>query len=291
MIVTTGTGSSPDILGRIVASRLSELWGQPVLVENIPGSGGNIGAERAAKSAPDGYSILLASFGPLYVNKTLYTRLGYDIERDFEPIMQISRQANILVVHPSVPARTVDELVTYGRANPGKLRFGSGGSGTSMHICAELFKNGAGIDAAHVPYKSSAQMMTELVAGQFEFAFHNAPVVLPQIRAGRLRALAVTSQARVPYAPELPTMAEAGFPEVMYDGGAGLVTPKGTPIAIVQKIYQDAARVLSTPAVRDLFAANGADPVGSTPAEFAMRIKSEIARWAPVIRASGAKLD
>jgi tripartite-type tricarboxylate transporter receptor subunit TctC len=291
LLVPSAPGSSPDFQARIVAQKLSELWSQPVVVENLPGASGNIAAERAAKVPADGYTLLFATFAVLYTNKTLQVNVGYDIERDFDPITQISRAAILLVVHPSLPVHTVHELVAYGRANPGKLRYGSAGSGTSMHLCAEIFRTDAGIEVLHVPYKSAAQMATDLVAGQFEFAFHNAPVVLPHIRAGKLRALGVTTANRLSNTPDLPTMAEVGFPGVKYDGGVGLVAPKGTPAAVIKKISDDSAKALAAHAVREQFFANGLEPVGSTPEAFAAHIKSEIPRWAQIIRRSGAKLD
>jgi tripartite-type tricarboxylate transporter receptor subunit TctC len=291
LFVSSAAGSAPDIVARIIAQRLNSSWAQPVIVENVPGASGNIAAEKVAKSAADGYTLLYANFAVLYTNKTLSANLGYDIESDFEPITQITLSANLLVVHPSVPARTVRELVAYGQANPGKLRYGSVGNGSSMHLLAEQFKTSAGIDVLHVPYKSSAQMATELVAGQFEFSFHNAAVVLPQVRAGKLRALAATTAKRFPNTQEVPTMIEAGFPDILYDGGTGLLAPKGTPAFVIEKISNDSAKVLATGAVRDLFEANGLQPVGSSPVAFAARIKSENARWAKIIQASGAKLD
>src|SRR6185437_7139016 len=192
MIVPSGVGSSPDITARILAREMAETLKQPIVVENIPGASGNIGMEKGARAAPDGYTVVIGTVGPLYMNYAFFSDTGYDIERDFEPVTEISRSANVLVVNPALPIHSVAELVAYGRANPGKLRFGSVGKGSSLHVCAEVFVKESGIDALHIPYKSAAQMAIDLISGQFEFAFSNAAPVLPHIRAGRLRALAVT---------------------------------------------------------------------------------------------------
>jgi tripartite-type tricarboxylate transporter receptor subunit TctC len=291
IVVSSSAGSAPDIQARIVARKLNESWGEPVVVENVPGSAGNIAAERVAKASPDGYTIFYAGAGPLYFNRTLYRNLRYDIERDFEPVIQVGRSANILVVHPSMPVRSVKELVAYGRARPGQLRYGSVGSGSSMHICTEMLKQLTGLDAVHVPYKSAPQMATDLIAGQFEFAFHNAAVVLPYIRSGKLRALATTTRDRFFAIPDVPTMAEAGVEGIVYDGGTGLLVPKGTPAPVVRAIYREAARALQAAEVKQVLTSSGTEPVGASPADFRTRIHEENLRWAPIVRASGASLD
>jgi len=291
VLVTTGAGGNSDIQARILAQKLGDSWAQPVIVENVTGAGGNIAAERVAKSAPDGYTILFSGVGPLYFHKALYRQMNYDIERDFDPVTQVSRTANIFVVHSSLPVKSLKEFIAYAKANPGTLRYGSGGNGTSMHVCNELFKHLTGTDAAHIPYKSVAQMGIDLVGGQFEFSIHSASQVLPHIRTGKLRPLAVTTQERFFALPEVPTMAEAGVPGIVFDGGNGLLVPRGTPPPVIDKINRDVVKGLQTPAVRELFAANALEPVGTSPAEFRAHIKTEIARWTPVIRASGASLD
>ena len=206
IVVSSSAGGSPDIQIRLVTHKMTEANGYVWVIENLPGGGGNIAPERVAKSPPDGYTLLMASAGPLYINPSLYPGLPYDIVRDFEPITQISHTPNILVVHPSVPVKSTKELIAYAKANPGKLRFGSAGSGSSQHLSAELFKRMAGVDLQHIPYKSSSQMTTELVAGQIELAFQNAPLVLPYVTAGKLVALAVTTKTRLATAPEVPTL-------------------------------------------------------------------------------------
>jgi tripartite-type tricarboxylate transporter receptor subunit TctC len=291
MIVSSGPGSFADTAARIFSAKLAELWGQQVLIENVAGAAGNIGAERVAKSAPDGYTLLYATAGPLQFNMSLYSKLGYDIVGDFDPITQVSRAPNILAVHPSVPANSVQELIAYARANPGKLRFGSPGSGSSQHLSGELFKKMTGVDMVHVPYKSSAQMTLELVAGQFELTFQNAPTILPYVKRGQVRALAVTAADRMPFAHELPTVAESGLAGFEIGGRAGLLAPKGTPASIINKVHADMARVMAIPSVREHFAANGLVIVASTPEQFATSLKHEINRWAPIIKASGAKVD
>jgi tripartite-type tricarboxylate transporter receptor subunit TctC len=291
LIVTSGAGSSPDIQARIFTAKLGELWGQPFVIENIAGAGGNIAAERAAKSPPDGYTLLYASAGPLQFNKSLYTKLGYDIVADFEPIMQVRRVPNILAVHPSVPVGSVEALIAYAKAHPGRLRFGSAGSGTSQHLSGELFKHMTGVDMVHVPYKSSAQMTTDLVSGQFELAFQNAPVILSYVRSRQVRALAVTTATRIPALPDIPTIAESGLLGFEIAGGSGLLVPRGTSAAIVAKIHADMKTVLAMPIVREQFAANGVDIVGNSREEFAAQIRSDIERWTPIVKASGARVD
>ena len=291
LIVTSGPGSSPDIGSRIFTAKLAEIWGQPVLVENVAGAAGNIGAERVAKSAPDGYTLLYATAGPLQFNMSLYSKLGYDIVGDFEPIMQVTLAPNILAVHPSVPVNSVQELIGYARANPGKLRFGSPGSGSSQHLSGELFKKMTGVDMVHVPYKSSAQMTLELVAGQFELTFQNAPGFLPYVKRGQVRALAVTTARRIALAPELPTVAEAGLPGFEISGRSGLLAPKGTPALIINRVHADMAKVMAIPSVRERLEANGSIIVANRPEEFAASLTHEINRWAPIITALGAKTD
>jgi len=291
LVVSSAAGGSPDLQARIYTRRMTQLHGYIWVIENLPGAGANIAPERVAKAPPDGYTLLMASAGPLYFNPTLYTKLPYDIQRDFEPITQVSNVPNILAVHPSVPLRSVKELIAYARANPGKLRFGSPGSGSSQHLSGELFKKMTGVDMQHVPYKSVAQMTTELVSGQFELSFNNAPLVLPFIKAGRLRALAVTTKTRLALAPDVPTLDESGLSGYEVGGGSGVLAPKGTPAAILKKLETDLRGVLNSAEVREQYAANGLIAVGSGSAEFAAYMKSEIARWAPLIRATGATVD
>jgi tripartite-type tricarboxylate transporter receptor subunit TctC len=291
LIVSSSAGGSPDLQARLVTQKMTEQHGYAWVIENVPGAGGNIAPERVAKSPADGYTLLFASAGPLYFNPSLYARLPYDIVRDFAPLTQVSNTPNILAVHPSVPAKSVAELIAYAKAHPGRLRFGSPGSGSSQHLSGELFKTMAGVDIQHVPYKSSSQMTTELVSGQFEISFQNAPLILPFVKAGKLRALAVTSKSRLASAPELPTLHESGLTGYEVGGGSGLLAPKGTPPEVLKKLEADARAAIASPSVREQFSANGLISVGSSATEFAAYLKTEIARWAPVIRATGAQVD
>ena len=289
IIISSSAGGSPDTQVRLFTQKMTEAQGYAWVIENLPGAGGNIAPERVAKSAPDGYTLLMASAGPLYINLSLYARLPYDIVRDFAPITQVSNTPNILAVHPGVPAKSVQELIAYARANPGKLRFGSPGSGSSPHLSGELFDTMAGVQMQHVPYKSSSQMTNELIGGQIELAFQNAPLVLPYVKSGKLRGLAVTTRTRLAAAPELPTLDESGLAGYEFGGGSGLLAPKGTPAAVLHKLETDARAAIA--AVREQFAAHGLIAVGSSSAEFAATLKSEIARLAPLVRASGARIE
>ena len=291
VIVSSSAGGSPDLQIRLVTQKMTDAQGYAWVIENLPGGGGNIAPERVAKAPPDGYTLLMASAGPLYINPSLYPNLPYDIVRDFEPITQISHTPNILAVHPSVPLKSVQELIAFAKANPGKLRFGSAGSGSSQHLSAELFKSMAGVDLQHIPYKSSSQMTGELVGGQIELSFQNAPLVLPYVKSGKLIGLAVTTRTRLATAPDLPTLDESGLKGYDFGGGSALLAPKGTPPAVLKKLEADARAALASPSVREQFALNGLIPVGNSSAEFAANQKAEIARLAPLVRASGAKVE
>ncbi|MFL6573148.1 MAG: Bug family tripartite tricarboxylate transporter substrate binding protein [Burkholderiales bacterium] len=288
LVVSSSAGGSPDLQARLFTQKMAE-HGYSWAIENLPGAGGNLAPDRVAKAPADGYTLLMASFGPLYVNATLYSKLTYDIVRDFEPVTQISFTPNIVALHPSLPLKSVPELIAYARANPGKLRYGSAGSGSSQHLSAELFKSMAGVDLQHVPYKSSSQMTNELLGGQIELAFQNAPLVLGYVNAGKLRGLAVTTRSRLAAAPELPTLDESGLKGYEMGGGSGLLAPRGTPPEILKKLELDVRAAIH--AVREQYAANGLIAVGSSSAEFAANLKSEIARLAALIRATGAKVE
>ncbi len=291
ILVSSSAGGSPDIQLRLVTQKITEARGTAFVIENLPGASGNIAAERVARAAPDGYTLLYSSAGPIFFNKSLFRKLNYDIERDFEAISQFAATPNILAVHPSQPFRTVQELIAFAKANPGRLRYGSAGSGSSQHLSMELFKSLTGVNIAHIPYKASSQMTTELAGGEIELAFQNAPLILPHVRSGRLRALAISTAQRQAFAPEMPTVAESGVAGYEAGGGSGLLAPHGTPRAIVDRLFDDVSRALGNPSVREQYAKNGLHPVGSSPAEFAAHIHSEIARWAPVIKATGATVD
>ncbi len=291
LIVPAPPGSAPDFLSRLIAPKLTDTWGQPIMIDNVLGAGGNIGTDRVAKSPADGYTLLFNTIGPIGVNISMYSNLPFDPVKDFAPITLVAKVPNILVVHPSVPVKSVQELIAYAKQNPGKLRYGSPGSGTSNHLSAELLKLMAGIDMLHIPYKSSAQMTTDILGGQIEVVFHNAPVLLPHVKSGTLRGLGITSAKRNPSAPELPSIAEAGVPGFEVTAWFGFMAPANTPPAVVNKIHADVVKAMALPDVRERMLAQAAEPVGSTPREYAAFIATEITKWAKVVNESGAKVE
>jgi tripartite-type tricarboxylate transporter receptor subunit TctC len=291
IVVPFAAGGAVDIITRVLAERLAPALGQQVVVEPVVGAGGNIGSANVAKAAPDGYTLLMATTGTHTINPGLYKSMPFDAVKDFAPVTVIASVPNLLVVHPSVPAKDVRELVALAKAQPGKLNFASFGHGTSNHLSGELLKSEAGIDVVHVPYKSAPQAVLELVGGQVSFAFVNAPLALPQVRAGKLRALAVTGAKRSPAIPDMPTMAEAGLPGFVVESWYGLMAPAGTPQPVIERLHRDTTAVLAKPELAEAFARQGADVITSTPAEFGAMVAKEKARWAEVIRKSGAKID
>ncbi len=275
-------GGSTDLFTRLMAQKLSEMWGQPVVVENKPGGGGNLGAQAAAKSPNDGYTVFMSSTTTHGINPSLYRNPGYDHIRDFTPVVKVATGVNVLVVNPQVPAKTVQELLAYVRANPGKLAYGSPGSGTSPHLSMELFKSVTGSDILHVPYKGSAPLLNDLLGGQVQLAFDNMPAALPHIKANKLRVLAVTSAKRAPQLPDVPTMIESGMKDFDVSPWWALFVPAGTPDAIVRKINADSVKVLQTAEVREKMAQSGAEATPSTKDELAALVRTETARWAKV---------
>ena len=290
IVVPFPPGGFNDTLGRIVGQKLSEAWGQPAVVDNRAGGGSTIGTDVVAKAAPDGHTLLVVAF-PFAVNASLYPKLPYDTVRDFAPIMLAGETPNLLVVNANAPWRSVADLVAAARANPGKLSYGSAGSGSSNHLSMELFKMMAAVTLVHIPYKGSAPMLTDLLGGQLDGLFDNTPNALPHVRAGKLRALAVTSARRSSLTPEVPTVAEAGLPGYEVGVWFGLVAPGTTPPDIVAKLNAELNRMLTLADVRQRFAAAGVEPVGGTSQQFAEHIGSEMAKWAKVVKASGAKAD
>jgi tripartite-type tricarboxylate transporter receptor subunit TctC len=291
IVVPFAAGGAVDILTRVLADKLSPTLGQQIVVEPVVGAGGNIGSAQVAKAAPDGYTLLMATTGTHTINPGLYKEMPFDASKDFAPITLVASVPNLLVVNPSVPAKDVRELVALAKAQPGKLTFASFGHGTSNHLSGELFKSVAGIDVVHVPYKNAPQAVLDVVGGQVNFAFVNAPLALPQVKAGKLRALAVTGAKRSPAIPDMPTMAEAGLPDFVVESWYGLMAPANTPAAVVAKIRNDTLAVLAKPELVQAFANQGADVITSTPAEFGAMVVKERQRWAEVIRKSGAKID
>jgi len=291
MVVPFPPGGSLDIAGRLIAQKLSEAWGQSVVVENKPGAGGNIGADLVAKSPADGYTILLGALSTHAVNPSLYKTMPYDAAKDFAPITLIAVTPNVLVVNASSPVNNVKEFIAYAKANPGKLAFGSGSSGSAGHLAGELFKVETGTDAVHVPFKGGAPATQALLAGDTQFMFDNLANAMAQVKAGKLKALAVTTAKRSPLVPDLPTMAEAGLPGFDISTWYGFFAPAGTPPAIVAKWNADVTKILNSPDVRAKFVADGAEPSPNTPEQFAQMIAAELAKYAKLVKASGAKVD
>ncbi len=291
LIVPFPPGSTPDLVGRTLGQELGKAWGQPVVVENRSGAGGNIGTDVAAKSPPDGYTLLIGINGPIAVNKHLYASLPYDPERDLVPVSLLASGAQILAVHPSVPADSLKAFVEHVRASPGKLSYGSVGSGSASHLTMEILKSQAKLYIVHIPYRGFPPVVTDLLSGQIQATFAIAPAVLPQIKAGKLKGLAVTSATRSPLAPGIPTVAEQGFPQLDATAWIGLLVPAGTPAGVVEKLAAESQRILRQPEVRDSLTTLGFDVIGSTPGEFARFIRAESERWGAVVRAVGAKPD
>jgi tripartite-type tricarboxylate transporter receptor subunit TctC len=291
IVVPFAAGGGVDILTRMLAQKLSDRLGQQVVVDNRTGAGGNVGVDAAAKAPADGYTLVMATTGTHTINPGLYRSLPFDVEKDFAPITLVASVPNLLVVNPAIPAHDVKELVQLAKARPHQYSFASFGNGTSNHLSGEMLKSLAGIDVVHVPYKSATQAVADLIAGQTAFAFVNTPLALPQVQAGKLRALAVTGAKRSAASPEYPTMSEAGVPGFVVESWYGLMAPAGTPEPVIARLHKETLAVLADPEVRAFFRKQGADVETSTPAEFAARIRSEKARWADVIKTSGAHVD
>ena len=283
-------GTAPDLSARILADRFSEVWGTPFVVENVPGAGSNIATERVAKAAADGTTLLMGGNSALVINPSLFEKLSFDPVKDFAPISQVFIAANVLAVPPEVPAKTVAELVALAKAQPGKLSYGHAGVGTSQHLGAELFKYMANVDIASVPYRGTTALMPDLLSGRIAMSFANIVNVLPLAKEGKLRALAITSIKRSALAPDLPTMAESGFPGFEAVPWFGLLAPSGTPKDIIDKLHSETVKALAMPDVRKKFDELGLEPVGNTPAEFAAVIKKETPEWAKVIKDASIKL-
>jgi len=290
MVVGFPPGSSSDTVARLLGQKFAEAWGKPVLIDNAAGAAGNIAADRVAKAEPDGYTLGLLASPPLVVNPSLY-KLAYDPVKDFAPVSQVTVSPNILVVHNTVPAKSVKQLVALAKAQPGGLTFASGGSGSANHMAAELFKSMAGVDIRHIPYKGVPLAIPDLLGGRVTMIFSPTAIVLPLVREGKLRALAVTTLKRSSAVPELPTIAESGFPGFESTGWNGLLAPARTPATILRKLHLETVKALALPDVRAKLADLGVEGIGNSPDEFASVIKSEIPKWAKVIKESGMKAD
>ena len=290
LIVPFPPGGPADVMGRIYADKLTTLWGQNVLVDNRAGAAGNIGSEITAKAVPDGYTLLLVASSHV-INSSLYDKLPYDPIRDFTPISQVAYYALVLVAHPSVPAATLKELVALAKAEPGKLALVSAGNGTPTHLTAELFRSAAGIDFLHVPYKGAAPATNDLLAGQGQLMFNNPVSSIPHVRTGRLRAIAVTGAKRSAIAPEIPTIAESGYPGFEAGTWYAFLAPAGLPREVLAKLSTDIIAVTQMADVRARFAAMGVESIGASPAQLAAIMRAEQEKWARVIRAANIKPD
>ena len=291
LVVPFPPGGPLDVVGRALAQKLGEAWGQSVVVDNRPGAGGNIGADLVAKSSPDGYTILMGALSTHAVNPSLYAKMPYDAVKDFAPITLVAITPNVLVVNASLPVNSAKEFIAYAKANSGKLAFGSGSNGSAGHLAGELFKVDTGTDVIHVPYKGGAPATQALLAGDTQFMFDNLANAMPQVKAGKLKALAVTTAQRSKLAPELPTMAEAGLPGFDISTWFGLFAPAGTPKEVIAKWNAEVTKVLNSAEMRERLVAQGAEPAPTTPAEFAAFIDKEIPKYARIVKASGAKVD
>ena len=292
IVVGFSPGGSTDFVARIMADEFRKAWGQTVVVENKPGAGGNIGANLVAKAKPDGYTLLMGSVGPLAINATLYASMPYDNIKDFQPVSQVVGAPNMLVVNPtSLPAKDFPDFLRLLKASPNKYFYASTGIGTSAHLSGELLKSMTGVEVTHVPYKGAVALNDLLNGEQVHFMFATIPSVIQHVRSGRLRGIAVTTKTRSASSPELPTIAELGYPDFEASSWFGLLGPAGMPREIAMKIQAEVVRVLKIPEIREKLIQQGVDPVGSTPDEFAAYIKSETEKWAKVVKMAGAKAN
>jgi tripartite-type tricarboxylate transporter receptor subunit TctC len=291
MVVPFPPGGFSDVFGRVIAGKMNEAWGQPVLVDNRPGGGGNIGADIVAKAAPDGYTLVMGTVGTHAINPTLFTKMPYDAIRDFAPVAFVVEAEGLLVVHPSVPAKTVKELIALARARPGELTYGSAGAGTTGHLAGEIFKTMAKVDILHIPYKGNVPAITDLLGGQTSMVFATLPTVLPQVKADKLRGIAVLGSSRSTALPSLPTVSEAGLNGFDVNNWTGVFATGGTPPAVVAKLNAEVERIMKLPEVQSRLAGEGLRFTPTTPEQFAAFVKAELAKWAPVVKTSGAKAE
>jgi len=291
LIVPFPAGGGADTLARTIMPGVAKALGQPIIIENKAGAGGNVGAELVARSAPDGYTLLYGTNGTHAINASLYKNLGFDPVKDFIPVSRMTEIAAMLIVNPKVPVTSTAELITYARANPGKLNFASAGNGTTSHLAGELFKTQAGIKIVHIPYRGGALAMTDLIGGQVDMMIEVMPNAAPQVSAGRVRGLAVSTAKRFPGAPEIPTISESGLPGFEASAWDGIFVPAGTAMAIVQRLNSAIRQALEDPETIAALLARGAQPVPGTPESFARFITISSERWGAAVRASGAKID
>jgi tripartite-type tricarboxylate transporter receptor subunit TctC len=291
MIVPFSPGGTTDILARVVGQFMSKDLGQPVIVDNRPGAGGNIGTQMVARAAPDGYTLLMGTVGTHAINQSLYKKLAFDPIKDFAPVSRVALVPNLLVANPSQPYKTVKELIAYARANPGKVSFASSGSGTSIHLSGEMFQQMAKVEMQHIPYKGSAPALTDLLGGQTAIMFDNMPSVIGHVRAGKLRPIAVTTPQRSPALPDVPTIAESGVPGYSATSWFGILVPAGTPAPVVARLNASILKALADPEVKKKLAEQGAEAHGEKPEQFAEFIRTETAKWGQTVKVSGATAD
>ncbi len=294
LVVPFTPGGSTDILARTIGQKLTEAWGQPVVIDNVPGAGGSIGADKVAKAPADGYTLLMGHIGTLAITPSIYPQLPYDPIKSFAPVAWVARVPNVLAIHPSLPVKSVRELVAYAKTHPGRLNFGSGGNGSAAHVAMEYLKLRSQTFMVHVPYRGAAPAVADTVAGQTQLIFTGAPALMPMIKSGRLRALAVSSPKRIGILPDVPTVAESGLPELAdfeADQWYGIVAPAGTPAAVVHKLNAQINASLRSVEIMQRLNAEGAEPTPNSPEVFGKLIISEITRWKPVVQRAQLKPD
>lgn len=291
IVVPFSAGGTTDILARVVGQYMAKDLGQPVIIDNRAGAGGNIGAQMVARAAPDGYTLLMGTVGTHAINQSLYKKMSFDPIKDFAPITRVALVPNLLVANPGQPYKNVKELIAYAKANPGKVSFASSGSGTSIHLSGEMFSQLAGVEMQHVPYKGSAPALTDLLGGQTAIMFDNMPSVIGHVKAGKLRPLAVTTPQRSPALPDVPTIAESGVPGYSATSWFGLLAPASTPAPVIAKLNASVLKALADPEVKKKLAEQGAEPHGEKPEQFAEFIRAETAKWGQTVKQSGATAD
>jgi len=291
LIVPFSPGGPADVLARVVGDKIGASMGKPVVVDNRAGAGGNIGMALGAKAAPDGYTLVLAPAGNLTVNPSLYRNVPYDVAKDFAPVTVVAAVPNILVVHPSIPAKNLTEFIAYAKSHPGQLNFSSPGAGSGAHLAGELFKSMVGADMVHVPFNGIAPAVTAVLAGDVQLMFAGAPAVLQHVRAGKLHALGVASLKRIAAAPDLPTLSESGLAGFDVTSWYSIVAPAGTPPEIVARLQREIDKALREPDVREKLAGLGAEPIANTPAEFAAMIKTETAKWSEIVKSAKITIE
>ena len=291
LMIGFAPGGPSDVMARIITRKMEDILKQPFVIENRAGAGGSIAGAAVARAVPDGYTVLLATGSLLAINVSLYKNLGYDPEKDFEPITMVGTQTNVLYVHPSLPAKSLGELIAHAKANPGKLSFGSGGNGTPAHLAGELLKIEAKIDMTHVPFRGTGPALQAVIGGHVPMAYNPPPPLIPHLQSGTIRAIAITTLKRTAALPDVPTIAELGFPGFEATTWHGIVAPAGTPKEVVASLHRAAAAALNDAEVRKALSDLGVDIVANTPEEFRAYIASEIPKWAAIVKASGAKVD